>query len=180
MASPAGRPSVAVVTDAIFPYHRGGKEVRYLQLLPRLEQSFDVRVYTMHWWPERGTKRRDHGVEYQAICPLFALYHGARRSMLEAIAFAFACLRLLFERFDVVEADHMPYLQLFTLRFVTKLRRRQLVVTWNEVWGPVYWGSYLGPRVRAHCVVVRADGYEIARPDRGPVKWNGGKATPPT
>jgi hypothetical protein len=98
----------------------------------------------MHWWPERSTKRTEQGVECQAICPLFSLYYEARRSMLEATAFAFACLRLVAKRFDVVEADHMPYLQLFTLRFVTKLRQRPLVVTWNEVWGPEYWGRYLG------------------------------------
>ncbi|MGD0286955.1 MAG: glycosyltransferase family 4 protein [Acidimicrobiales bacterium] len=144
MPRPTRRASLAVVTDAILPYHRGGKEIRYSQLLPRLQESLDVRVYTMHWWPERSTKRIEQGVEYRAICPLFALYNDVRRSMLEAAAFAFACLRLAAKRFDVVEADHMPYLQLFTLRLVTKLRRRPLVVTWNEVWGPEYWGRYIG------------------------------------
>ena len=144
MPSPPKRTSVAVVTDAIHPYHRGGKEIRYSQLLPRLKEPLDVRVYTMHWWPERSTTRTEQGVEYQAICPLFALYNKDRRSMLEAVAFALACLRLIAKRFDVVEADHMPYLQLFTLRLVTKLKRRPLVVTWNEVWGPEYWGRYLG------------------------------------
>jgi hypothetical protein len=112
-----------VVTDAIHPYHRGSKEIRYSQLLPRLQESLEIRVCTMHWWPERSTKRTEQGVECQAICPLFSLYYEARRSMLEATAFAFACLRLVAKRFDVVEADHMPYLQLFTLRFVTKSAR---------------------------------------------------------
>ena len=79
-----------------------------------------------------------------AICPRLPLYEGTRRSMLEAVAFALACVRLIGEQFDVVEADHMPYLQLFTLWVVTRLRRRPLVVTWNEVWGPEYWGTYLG------------------------------------
>jgi glycosyltransferase involved in cell wall biosynthesis len=136
--------SVAVVTDALHPYHRGGKEMRYFQLLCRLQSSFDVHVYTMHWWPERSRIRRDQGIEYEAICPLFELYKGTRRSMLQAIVFAIACLRLVGKRFDVVEADHMPYLQLYTLRVVTSLRRRPLVVTWNEVWGPEYWRTYLG------------------------------------
>ncbi|MGO9583724.1 MAG: glycosyltransferase family 4 protein [Acidimicrobiales bacterium] len=144
MPDPVRRTSVAVVTDAIHPYHHGGKEIRYSHLVDRLARSCDVRVYTMHWWPERARTSRVHGVEYRAICPRFALYHGARRSMLEAIAFALACFRLVAKRFDVVEADHMPYLQLFSLRLVTKLRRRPLVVTWNEVWGPEYWRTYLG------------------------------------
>jgi glycosyltransferase involved in cell wall biosynthesis len=145
MPSPTRRASVAVVTDAIHPYHRGGKEIRYAEMLPRLQESSDVRVYTMHWWPERSATMTERGVEYEAICPLVALYHEGRRSMFEAIVFALACLRLIARPFDVVEADHMPYLQLFALRLVTKLRRRPLVVTWNEVWGAEYWRSYLGP-----------------------------------
>jgi glycosyltransferase involved in cell wall biosynthesis len=135
---------VALVTDAIYPYHRGGKEMRYHQVLPRLAKTLDVRVYTMHWWPERASKKLGDGVEYQAICPMVPLYAGTRRSMLEALAFAATCIRLVGERFDVVEADHMPYLQLFTLWLVTRLKRRPLVVTWNEVWGKDYWGKYLG------------------------------------
>ncbi len=63
MPSPRTRASVAVVTDAIHPYHRGGKEIRYSQLLPRLQESFDVCVYTMHWWPEHSTRRSEQGVE---------------------------------------------------------------------------------------------------------------------
>src|ERR1019366_8374245 len=144
MQVPARRISVAVVTDVIYPYHRGGKEIRYSHLVARLTRSCDVRVYTMHWWPESASTRRENGVEYQAICRRFALYHDARRSMVQAIFFAFACLKLTTKSFDVVEADHMPYLQLFSLRLVTKLRRRPLVVTWNEVWGQEYWKTYLG------------------------------------
>src|ERR1019366_790887 len=102
MANPKVRMSVAVVTDALHPYHRGGKETRYFQLLSRLERSFDVRVYTMHWWPERSRIRRNKGIEYRAICPLFGLYKGTRRSVLEAVVFAVACLRLIGERFDAV------------------------------------------------------------------------------
>ena len=133
-----------MVTDAIYPYHRGGKEMRYHQVLPRLEKTVEVQVYTMHWWREDSGERLDMGVRYRAICPKVPLYAGARRSMLEALVFAVACLRLVFERFDVVEADHMPYLQLFTLWLVTRLKRRPLIVTWNEVWGKEYWGRYLG------------------------------------
>jgi glycosyltransferase involved in cell wall biosynthesis len=58
--------------------------------------------------------------------------------------FAICCLRLLWERFDVIEADHMPYLQLLSLKLVVAVRRRRLVVTWHECWGPDYWRSYLG------------------------------------
>ena len=134
---------IALVTDAIGPYHRGGKEQRYLELAHRLAERAEVHVYTMNWW--RGAPiRRDGAVTYHAISPLVPLYSGGRRSIRQAVVFAVCCLRLLTARFDVIEADHMPYMQLLPLKIVTVLRRRRLVVTWHECWGPDYWRSYLG------------------------------------
>jgi glycosyltransferase involved in cell wall biosynthesis len=83
-------------------------------------------------------------VTFHALTPRLALYVGGRRSIFQAVAFALGCLRLLVRRFDVIEADHMPYFCLFTLRLVATLRRKRLVVTWHEVWGPEYWKEYLG------------------------------------
>jgi glycosyltransferase involved in cell wall biosynthesis len=138
------RPIVALVTDAIAPYNRGGKEERYRELAPRLNAAADVHVYTMNWW--RGARSVElDGVPYHAIAPYMPLYSGHRRSIRQALGFALACTRLLFVPFDVVEADHMPYLQLFVLRAVTWLRRRRLVVTWHESWPRERWTAYLGP-----------------------------------
>jgi glycosyltransferase involved in cell wall biosynthesis len=137
------RPVIALVTDAIGPYHHGGKELRYLELANRLAQRADVHVYTMKWWEGPATWS-DGAVTYHALSPLLPLYSGGRRSIRQAIVFAIACLRLLGERFDVIEADHMPYMQLFSLKLVALVRRRRLVVTWHEYWGRDYWQSYLG------------------------------------
>ena len=142
--SQLGTPIVAMVTDAIAPYHRGGKEQRYLEVAPRLTRFADVHVYTMRWWDGRKAVERD-GVTYHAISPFLPLYARGRRSVLQAIVFALACLRLLTVAFDVIEADHMPYLQLFPLKLVALIRRRRLVVTWHEVWGLSAWIDYLGP-----------------------------------
>ena len=137
------RKVIALVTDAIGPYHRGGKERRYLELAHRLANRAEVHVYTMNWW-RGGAIRHDRGVTYHAISPLLPLYSGPRRSIRQAVVFAVCCLRLLFVRFDVIEADHMPYLQLLTLRLIATLRRRRLVVTWHECWGPDIGAAYLG------------------------------------
>ena len=136
--------SVALVSDAVYPYHRGGKETRYHELATRLRHDLAITVYSMHWWPERQRTKVIDGVEHRAICPLVPLYSGGRRSLWEAIVFALACLRMITRPFDVVEADHVSHLQLFTLRLVTRLRRKPLVVTWYEVWGRDYWEGYLG------------------------------------
>lgn len=140
---PPPRPVVAMVTDAIHPYHRGGKEIRYHELSRRLADYAEVHVYTMNWWG--GPKvRTDNAVTFHAISPLRPLYNADRRSTSQALYFALACLRMLRYRFDVLEADHMPYFQIFVLRLIASLKRKRLVVTWHEVWGKAYWREYLG------------------------------------
>ncbi|MGA2010755.1 MAG: glycosyltransferase family 4 protein [Solirubrobacteraceae bacterium] len=137
------RPRVAMVTDAVAPFNRGGKEERYRELARRLKDDADLHIYTMKWWSGPRTIEIE-SVPYHALTRLVPLYHGRRRSVLEAVAFALGCMRLLFVPFDVLEADHMPYLQIFVLRAVTWLRRRPLVVTWHEAWDMGQWRRYLG------------------------------------
>jgi glycosyltransferase involved in cell wall biosynthesis len=72
------------------------------------------------------------------------MYTRNRRSLRQAIFFALACTRLLTSRFDVLEADHMPLLQILVLRLVATVKRKRFVVTWHEVWGHAYWRQYLG------------------------------------
>jgi glycosyltransferase involved in cell wall biosynthesis len=134
-----------MVSDAIYPYHVGGKEVRYHHIARGLaEEGVEVHVFTMRWW--EGPRHRVEGkVHYHGLCRRYRLYRRKRRSVLEAVMFSIACLGLLRHRFDLIEADEVPHLQLFTLRLVAWLRRVPLVVTWHEVWGLAYWKSYLGP-----------------------------------
>jgi glycosyltransferase involved in cell wall biosynthesis len=141
--SVAQRKIVALVSDAIYPYHCGGKELRYHELINRLSEHADVHIYTMNWWA--GPRVRTEGnVTYHALCRAWPLYSRDRRSIAQALFFAIGCLRLLRCRFDVLEADHMPYLQIPVLRLVALLKRKRLVVTWHEVWGRQYWLQYLG------------------------------------
>ncbi len=137
------QPIVALVSDAIFPYHRGGKEIRYHELCRRLGERAELHVYTMHWW-DGPRLRKDEAVTFHAISRLVPMYTESRRSLKQAIFFALACMRLIASRFDVLEADHMPYLQILVLRFVTSVKRKRFVVTWHEVWGKAYWRQYLG------------------------------------
>ncbi|MFC5061722.1 glycosyltransferase family 4 protein [Actinomycetospora atypica] len=138
------KPVLACVTDAVAPFHAGGKEQRTAELSARLADRFEVHVHTMRWWGDEPT-RRDGDVTYHGLCRPHPLYVGGRRSIRQALAFALGCLRLLTARFDVLEADHMPYLHLPVLALVARLRRRPFVVTWHEVWSRDYWRSYLGP-----------------------------------
>jgi glycosyltransferase involved in cell wall biosynthesis len=149
---------VAIVSDALYPWHKGGKEIRYHQLLSELpEFDVDVVVYSMKWWdvPPKVTHGKSGSLTYVAICPRVAMYRDTRRSVIQAVLFAASTLRLLSRRFDVIEADHMPYLQLLPLRIVAWLKRVPLVVTWHEVWGRDGWRSYIGRLGSAAAFVER-------------------------
>jgi glycosyltransferase involved in cell wall biosynthesis len=152
------RLKVAVVSDALYPWHKGGKEIRYLHLLEGLpDHEMDVTVYSMNWWgknPPNVTSRLG-SLTYYAICPQVPMYRGTRRSITQALLFALSTLRLLTRKFDVIEADHMPYLQLIPLRAVAWIKRTPLVVTWHEVWGDVSWNSYIGRAGRVAALLER-------------------------
>ncbi|MDO9377316.1 MAG: glycosyltransferase family 4 protein [Nocardioidaceae bacterium] len=136
---------LAVVADAVEPFHTGGKEARYAALLPRLaSHDVSVQVHTMRWWGD-GTPPTVPGLTFRALGRRWDLYTGTRRSIWQAVAFSGSTVRMLTRRFDVLEADAIPFLPLFPLRLVTTLRRKRFVVTWHEVWGREYWTSYLGP-----------------------------------
>jgi len=161
---------LAVVSDAIYPFHMGGKEVRYHHLIEGLAAGgLEVHVFTMKWWEGDKHQVRD-GVHYHALCRRYPLYRKRRRSVLEAAMFSLACLRLVTYRFDVIEADHMPHLQLFAIRLVSWIRRVPLVVTWHEFWGREYWREYLGrlgPLAAAIEATTMGFGDRIVTPSAG-------------
>ena len=137
------RPIVALVCDVIYPYSHGGREIRNQELLSRLTQRAEMHVYTMHWW-DGPLSYTNHGITYHAISKLLPLYKNNRRSLRQALRFGLASLRLLRCDFDVLETDHIQYLQMFVLRLVATLKRKPFTVTWHEVWSRAYWCQYLG------------------------------------
>lgn len=136
---------IALVSDAIYPYNKGGKEKRVYEFSTRLAKSgHSVHLYTMKWWEQNTNHKIENKVHLHAISNLYPLYSGQRRSIQQALLFALSCFKLLQEDFDLIDVDHMPHLILFPLRIVTLLKRKKMYVTWNEVWGRKYWIEYLG------------------------------------
>jgi glycosyltransferase involved in cell wall biosynthesis len=137
------RPVIALVVDAVHPWSRGGREIRYHELTRRLADRAEYHVYTMRWWDGPRVHHAD-GITFHAISPLFPLYHDGKRSLRQSLLFSLCCLRLLWHRFDILESDHIPHLQVPVLFLVAVLRRKPFIVTWHEVWGPASWQDYLG------------------------------------
>jgi len=136
---------IAFVSDAIYPYNKGGKEKRIYEISTRLsKRGHNVHVYCMKWWKEKETHRIENGVHLHAISRYYPLYSRKRRSIKEAVMFAFACFKLIREDFDIIDVDHMPYFVLFSTKVVCILKRKKLFSTWHEVWDKNYWYEYIG------------------------------------
>ncbi|MEB4210075.1 glycosyltransferase family 4 protein [Mycobacterium sp. 94-17] len=132
------------MTDAVAPWHSGGKETRTWHYSQQLARSgFEVHIYTMKWW-DSGHFTDQGPVRLHALCRQWPLYTRQRRSIVEAVAFSLACVRLLTVPFDLVEVDQIPILPLLAVKMVCLIRRKPMVATWHEVWGKDYWQSYLG------------------------------------
>jgi hypothetical protein len=72
---------IAILSDAIYPFHHGGKETLQYERAVRLAQrGHAVRVHTMHWWRERHRETVRDGVAFDALAPRVPLYtaKGAR------------------------------------------------------------------------------------------------------
>jgi glycosyltransferase involved in cell wall biosynthesis len=127
----------------MYPHSYGGREFRYQALLPRLAAHADIHVYTMRWWAGPKVYTEDD-VTFHAMCPRLSMYtKSGRRSIIQGVVFALSCLRLMFCHFDVLDADQIPYFHLFPLRLIATIKRKPLVATWHEVWGPSAWNRYI-------------------------------------
>lgn len=136
---------IALVSDAVYPYHKGGKERRIHELSIRMaENGHDVHIYCMKWWKKKENVIKENNITLHAISPYYPLYKGKRRSIKQGILFGLHCLNLIKEEWDVIEVDHMPYFPLFFTKIVCILKGKKMVATWHEVWGRTYWVKYLG------------------------------------
>lgn len=155
---------IAFVSDAIYPYNRGGKETRLFQISTRLAVlGYDVHIYTMQWW--KGSKEKlENGVHLHAICPLLPLYDGPRRSIKQGILFGLSCFQLLSANFEVIDVDHMPFFPLYSMRIVCWLKGKKMTATWHEVWGKKYWKEYL-PGIKGD-IASAIESWSFTLPDR--------------
>ena len=136
---------IALVSDAVQPFHKGGKEARIDHLAHALVGlGYDVHIYTMKWWNGPSKTYQLDGMTFHALSKLYPLYKGKRRSFQEGVMFGLACLRMVRHDWDILEADHMPYFPLFSLKLVNLWKRKPFYATWHEAVGLNAWRKYIG------------------------------------
>ena len=131
-----------MVTDSLHPWNFGGKEERIRSLqhssLLHGDSEFEIIYATMKWW--EGEAPTNH----VAIAPLRPMYKESKRSIKASLLFAINAFRVIKLKPEIIEADQIPILPIFTLKIVSLITRAPLSVTWHEVWEANYWREYLG------------------------------------
>ena len=136
---------IVFVSDAIYPYMKGGKEKRLHEITKHLAaMGHDVHIYTMKWWDGPSKTRVECGVSLHALCKYHEMYKGDRRTIIEGLLFGLACFKLLGVKFDVLDVDHMPFFPIFSSWIICTLRGRKLYATWHEALSGEEWVGYMG------------------------------------
>ena len=138
---------IIFVSDAIYPYNKGGKEKRLYDISKILAQRrYNVHIFTMNWWKGKKIIKTKDNITLHSTCKLKNLYtNKKRRSIWQAIYFSLSLfIPLLKENFDIIDVDHMPFFPLFSAKLVCVLKRKKMMATWHEVWGREYWMKYSG------------------------------------
>lgn len=147
--------NILLLYDCVYPESLGGVEHRNHQLAHALaDLGHGVTLAGFASAP----RDEGRGVRILPLGPPGRLYdsRGKRRST-EAFRFARACSRLDLEDYHLVETANIPYAHLLPLAWRCRHRRRPLLVTWYEYWGPLYWRRYLGPfRGTIYAAIERA------------------------
>jgi len=80
---------LSFLSDAVYPFHHGGKETLHYERSMRLaRRGHAVRILTMHWWPQRKRSIERDGIVFQSVAPRTSIYtRKGARSIWESVAF---------------------------------------------------------------------------------------------
>lgn len=158
---------IAFVSDAVYPWNVGGLETLESTEAQELAKTHDVHFFSLRW-PGMKPKFRHNGITYHTFHNITSerFYRHGRRSIREAIAYTFGLLRLFSYRFDYIQSNEFPILQIPLLKLYCAITNCKLILDMHEVWDKEYWTSYLGTGVTgimanafASAVLKMADAY---------------------
>jgi len=137
-------PKVAMISDAAYPFNKGGVEKRNWDIALRLkDRGYEIHLITAKW-PNMNDECVVDGVTIHGVGEIDNFYVAGKRSILGSIKFSLGLIpHLLNNHYDVYACDQFPLIHIFPVRIITWLRRKKLILTWYEVWGK-YWFDYHG------------------------------------
>jgi glycosyltransferase involved in cell wall biosynthesis len=135
---------IAFVYDAVYPWVKGGAEMRNHELGKRLSaRGHEVHIFGVKWWEGEDIIEYEN-MTLHGVCKARNLYVNGRRSISEALVFAINLFpELRREKFDLIDVSVFPYFSCFTVKAISVLKKSPAVYTWHEVWDD-YWYEYMG------------------------------------
>ncbi len=136
---------IAFISDSVYPWNFGGLETLERAEADGLSKDHELHFFSLRWPGMKAEFRRD-GITYHTFHDINheKFYRHDRRSIREALVFTAGLLRIFKYRFDVIQSNQFPILQLPLLRLYCALTGCKLIVDVHEVWDRNYWTTYLG------------------------------------
>ena len=141
---------LAFAYDSAYPWFNGGIEKRRFLIMQALANAgHEVHCFTMLREGMPGKEFKYKGIRYHCCgvaIPNSKMYVHGRRNIRWPLKYALILpFKLIkYDNFDLIDADAFPFLHLFTISLIAKLKRIKFIVTWHEVWSLEYWKRYLG------------------------------------
>ncbi|MCL4381064.1 MAG: glycosyltransferase [Candidatus Marsarchaeota archaeon] len=140
---------IAFIYDSAYPWFNGGIERRRMLIAEKfIENGDEVHYFTMFRKGMPGYEFRHAGIYFHCAgnaADESKMYVNGRRNIAWALKFAAMVLfKLNKYRFDIVDADAMPYLHLLPIAIYSRLEKAKFIISWAEVWNRDYWISYAG------------------------------------
>lgn len=146
---------IAIIHDCIYPFRKGGGEVRNYHLSRQLAaMGHEVYLVGMKDWDGDDYYELSEGVTAVGITSGLDLYDTTgKRTIGDAMMFSSACSPVNLNKYlpevDLVEVNNIPYMHLPNVWKWTRERDVPMFVTWHEVYGYSHWRKERNPLVGA-------------------------------
>lgn len=135
---------IAIVCDRVYPYFKGGVEKRYWDIAKRLiKRGHEIHIYTGQW-PKMKKNEIVDGIYLHGVYKVGNFYVDGKKSIKESLLYTIKLLPVLLKAdFDVIDCDQFPLIHIFSVKLISILRKKRIILTWSEVWDK-YWFEYIG------------------------------------
>ena len=142
---------IGFTSDAVYPWNIGGLEALESTEAKELAKNHEVHFFSLKWPGMEKDFIKDN-IHYHTLHDITVenFYRHGRRSIREALAYTIGLVRIFFYKFDYIQSNEFPILQIPILKFYCMLTGCKLILDIHEVWDRKYWMSYLGGGVRGH------------------------------
>ena len=135
---------IAVISDRVYPYFKGGAEKRTWDIASLLtKKGYEFHFYTGQWL---GMKRDEiiDGIHLHGVYKVGNFYVNGKKSIIESLLYTIKLFPVLLKAdFDVIDCDQFPLIHFLPVKLISILRKKRFILTWHEVWDK-YWFKYIG------------------------------------